>query len=95
MLADFHIYSKPLCLSPAGEVQTDQSQSTQTNSNITPVVTVSYTLYCAQYVVIRQADSRDADVSGLCNISVYVFSFQCFVYSCSVSCIFLLKCHQE
>ena len=31
-------------LSPAGEVQTDQNQTTRTNSNITPVVTVSNTL---------------------------------------------------
>lgn len=41
-----------VCLSPAGEVQTDQNQITQTNSNIIPVVTVSNTLlHSSQYVI--------------------------------------------
>ena len=48
-----------VCLCPAGGIQeTDQSQTTQTNSNITPVVTVSNTFYSTQYVVISdQTDS--------------------------------------
>lgn len=44
-------------LSPEEEVQTEQNPSTQTNSNITPVVTVSITV-CS-----NQTDRVDADVT--------------------------------
>lgn len=51
-----------VCLSPAGGVQEkDQNRTTQTNSNIIPVDTVSITCYSTQYVVIREAESIETD----------------------------------
>lgn len=73
-----------LFLSTVGEILTDQNQSTQTKSNITPVVTVS-SKYCHQKYQI--------DIFSVSCWMLACFSFMCVAVA--VSPISLLKCHRE
>lgn len=85
-----------VCLSPAGEVQIDQNQSTQTNSNITPVVTVSNTVH--SMLLSDTLTSVNTDIScdrfwfGKVYKQYRIFLFYVFMlYMYSCCCLFYLS----